>query len=141
MSSAASWLVAASAAVILALGSIHLLYTFRGRQLHPRDLAVLQAMSQSHLVLTRQTTVWRAWLGFNASHSLGAMFFGTLYLYLSLCRAHWLFDSTFLCGIGLAVIVVYAVLAHLYWFSIPRRGILLAGVMYGAGWLLSLLAS
>jgi hypothetical protein len=30
-------LVAASAAIILALGLVHLLFTFHGRKLHPRD--------------------------------------------------------------------------------------------------------
>ena len=33
----ASALIAASAAVIFGLGLIHLLYTFRGPKLHPRD--------------------------------------------------------------------------------------------------------
>jgi len=33
----ASALIAAGAAVIFGLGLIHLLYTFRGSKLHPRD--------------------------------------------------------------------------------------------------------
>jgi hypothetical protein len=53
-------------------------------------------MSQTHLVLTRQTTMWRAWIGFNASHSMGAVFFGLVYGYLALLHVELLFRSPFL---------------------------------------------
>jgi hypothetical protein len=37
MTDFAPWLVAAGAAILLLLGLVHLLYTFRGQKLHPRD--------------------------------------------------------------------------------------------------------
>ena len=55
-------LIAASAAVILALGALHLWYTFRGNKLHPRDPALRARLEQAPLVLTRQTTMWKAWM-------------------------------------------------------------------------------
>ena len=43
----ASLLVAASAAIVLVLGSLHLLYTFRGNKLEPREPGLRQTMEQS----------------------------------------------------------------------------------------------
>lgn len=60
----APFLVAASAAIVLLLGLVHLLYTFHGAKLHPRDATLMVAMRQVSPVLTRQTTMWKAWVGF-----------------------------------------------------------------------------
>jgi hypothetical protein len=87
-------------------------------------------MEQVPLVLTRQTTMWKAWVGFNASHSYGALLFGTVYGYLALVHSAVLFQSTFLLALGLVALVAYAFLGKRYWFSIPFRGILLATVFY-----------
>lgn len=126
----ASILLAASAAVILLLGLAHLLFTFRGPQLHPREAALEAAMKQVSPVLTRQTTMWKAWIGFNASHSTGAICFGLVYGYLALVHGDLLFRSPFLLLVGLAMLCAYVALARAYWFSIPRRGIGLATVLY-----------
>jgi len=133
MPSVAALLVAASAAVILALGAIHLLYTFHGSKLWPRDAAVIESMQQAPLVLTRQTTMWRAWVGFNASHSYGAIFFGLVYGYLALAAPKFLFASPFLCVVGLVLLLGYAYLGARYWFSVPFRGIVLSTALYAAG--------
>ena len=51
-------LMATSAFVILLLGSIHLLYTFRSNKLYPRDTHLERQMNLVSPVLTRQTTMW-----------------------------------------------------------------------------------
>ena len=56
----APWLVAASAAIILLLGLIHLLYTFHGPKLLPRDRELHVRMQEVSPVITRQTTMWKA---------------------------------------------------------------------------------
>lgn len=60
MNTIAPWLMAASSAVILLLGVIHLLYTFRGNKLHPRDAELETSMQAVSPVLTRETTMWKA---------------------------------------------------------------------------------
>jgi hypothetical protein len=125
-------LMAASAAIILLLGLLHLLYTFRGHKLHPRDPGLEARLREVSPVITRQTTMWKAWIGFNASHSFGAIFFGVVYGYLSLARATFLFGSPFLLSAGLLLLVGYAFLGQRYWFSVPFRGIVLATVLYAA---------
>src|SRR5437868_1564403 len=69
-------LMTASAGVILALGMIHLVYTFHGPKLAPRDPSVQEKMQQGSLVLSGEINVWKAWVGFNASHSFGLVLFG-----------------------------------------------------------------
>ena len=124
--------IAASAAVILLLGLVHLLYTFRGSKLHPRDPELIARMMTVSPVITRETTVWRAWIGFNASHSFGAILFGVVYAYLSLVHGSFLFGSPFLLSVGLLLLLGYAFLGQRYWFSVPFRGIVLATVLYAA---------
>ena len=130
MSALPSLLIAASATVIFALGALHLWYTFVGNKLHPRDADLRARLEQTSLVLTRETTMWKAWVGFNASHSYGALLFGAVYGYLALVHGAFLFQSWFLLALGLLLLVGYAILGRLYWFSVPFRGILLATAFY-----------
>jgi hypothetical protein len=128
--SLAQALMTASAAILFALALLHLVYTFWGPKLTPRDPALQEQMKQAPLVLTRETTMWKTWIGFNASHSLGGMLFGLIYGYLALCHPAFLFDSAFLLGLGLATLLAYAVLGKLYWFKVPFTGILLSLAAY-----------
>ena len=125
-------LLAASATVILLLGLIHLLYTFRGRKLHPRDAELEARLREVSPVITRETTMWKAWVGFNASHSFGAILFGLVYVYLSLVHGSFLFGSPFLLSVGFILLLGYAFLGLRYWFSVPFRGIVLATILYAA---------
>ncbi len=126
----ASSLMLASAAVMLFLGSVHLIYTFRGTKLHPRDPALRERMEAVSPGITRQTTMWKAWIGFNASHSASAMLFGLVYGHLAIVQAPMLFGSAFLLGLGAVFLAGFVVLGKKYWFSIPFRGIALASACY-----------
>ncbi|HEY6513200.1 MAG TPA: hypothetical protein VI032_14535 [Burkholderiaceae bacterium] len=126
-------LIVASAAIVFVLGTLHLVFTFSGRKLLPRDATLPAQMAGSALVLTRETTVWKAWIGFNASHSLGAMLFGAVYGHLALMQPVVLLGSPFLIAVGGALLLTYCWLARRYWFSVPFRGIVLASALYAAG--------
>lgn len=130
MNALAPSLLAASALIILALGSVHLLYTFRGNKLHPRDAALLARLQEVSPVISRETTMWKAWIGFNASHGYGAILFGLVYGYLALVHGPLLFGSPFLLSVGLLLLGGYAFLGKRYWFSVPFRGIVLAAALY-----------
>jgi hypothetical protein len=127
---AAAWLAVASAGLIFALGALHLVYTFCSDRFSPRDGELEQRMRSVSPVLTRQTTMWRAWIGFNASHSLGAMLFGLVYGYLGLRQPALLFGSPLLSLTGFAVLLSWLVLARRYWFRTPLAGIALATAAY-----------
>jgi hypothetical protein len=124
-------LIAACAGVILVLGLAHLLLTFHGSKLHPRDVELHAKLKQVSPVLTRETTMWRAWVGFNASHSYGAILFGAVYGYLAIAHSAFLFQSWYLLLLGLLFLSGYVVLGRLYWFRVPFRCMLLATVLYG----------
>jgi hypothetical protein len=137
MSTIASSLVAVSAAMILLLGLLHLLYTFYGPKLLPRDPELQTRMQQVSPVITSQTTMWKTWVGFNASHGLGLILFGTVYGYLALAHGDFLFRSLFLLSLGLIVLLGYVFLAKLYFFRIPFLGVLLSTFLYGLALIVS----
>jgi hypothetical protein len=132
-------LLTASAAIILFLGMAHLTYTFQGPKLRPRDTHLQTSMDQVSPVISRETTMWRAWVGFNASHSLGAILFGLVYGYLGLTSREFLWASPFLLVIGLLSLVGLVVLARRYWFTVPFLGIGAALICYVACLIASLL--
>jgi hypothetical protein len=80
-------------------------------------------MSQISPVITKETTMWRAWVGFNASHSMGLILFGLVFGYLALAHSQLLFQSPFLLAVGLAALVGFVVLCKLYFFRAPLIGI------------------
>ena len=123
-------LMTLSTLVLLTLGVLHLIYTFSGPKLMPRDPALQVRMSEVNLVITRQTTVWRAWIGFNASHSMGAILFGLVYGFLANAYPELLFNSPFLLVVGFAMLGGFAVLAKVYWFRIPFTGVVLSLISY-----------
>jgi hypothetical protein len=84
-------------------------------------------------VISRETTMWRVWVGFNATHSFGLILFGALYGYLAMRHGEFLFRSWFLLALGFALLLGYAVIARLYFFTAPFRGIVLAAVLYLLG--------
>ena len=130
MIDASQSLIAASAGIVFALGGIHLCCTFFGKAFSPRDAGLEARMKAVSPRLTQEITMWNAWIGFNASHSLGAMLFGALYAYMAIARPAVLFGSLFLLALGLAFLAALLALARVYWFRIPFRGILCATVAY-----------
>lgn len=87
MAMLSAYLIAASAIIVFCLGTLHLVLTFRGNKFWPRDKTLKTTLESAPIHLTPQTTFWKAWICFNATHSLGAMFFGTIYVYRSLFAA------------------------------------------------------
>ncbi|MEN3293864.1 MAG: hypothetical protein V7642_3117 [Burkholderiales bacterium] len=130
-------LIAASALVILVLAVLHLVFTYWGRRFHPRDAALEARMKEVSPLISRETTMWRAGIGFHASHSVGAILFSLVYMYLALEGKDFLFKSPFLLILGLAFLCTFVVLAKLYWFKVPFRGIVLASGLYAAALLIS----
>jgi hypothetical protein len=135
----ASVFIAASAAVAFLIGLLHLLYTFRGPKLHPRDPELTANMMTVSPVISRETTMWRAWIGFNASHSFCLILFGALYGYFAMYHSAFLFQSWFLLALDFILLLGYGILSKLYWFSGPFRLVVLAAVLYSLGIFINLL--
>ena len=129
---AAKILMVLSASIVLSLGVAHLVYTFWGPNLTPRDPALQISVSQISPVITNETTMWRAWVGFNASHSMGLILFGLVFGYLALAHGQLLFQSPFLLLVGFAMLGGFVVLCKIYFFSAPLRDISISLACYVA---------
>jgi len=126
-----------SASIIFALGVTHFVYTFWATTLTPRDPSLQISMSQISPVITKETTMWRAWVGFNASHSMGLILFGLVFGFLALAHGPLLFQSPFLLIVGLAMLVGFVVLSKMYFFSAPLVGVSVSLACYLASIVLS----
>jgi hypothetical protein len=113
----------------LVLGTIHLLYTFFTNKFSSRNAGLDEVMKKSFPVLTKQTTMWKAWIGFNASHSFGAMYIGFVNLFLALKYFSIIVNPIFLAA-NILTVLFYLWLGKKYWFSTPFKGILVAACCF-----------
>jgi len=122
------------------LGALHAVYTLLDlripRRLVPADPSVAHAMANSALRLSGgRTDMWRAWVGFNFSHSLGVLLVAGLALWAGFRI------KTLPVGIIPALTLigcVYLVIALLYWFRAPAIGVAVGTGCFAAAWVLSL---
>jgi hypothetical protein len=122
------------------LGLVHAVYTLadmaRPRRLVPADPAVIAAMSSSGLRLARGgTTMWRAWVGFNFSHSLGIAMFGVACIAVGLSLPSLALPKAALL-VPVAIGVTYVLLAIRYWFRNAAIGVAAGTLCLVIGWLL-----
>ena len=74
--------------------------------------------------------MWQAWIGFNASHSSGAIFIGMVNFYVT-CFYFAEFESDhFLPIFSIVTVGFYVWLAKKYWFRIPFMGIVFTLLCY-----------
>jgi hypothetical protein len=111
------------------LGSIHLIYTFFTNKFSTRNPQLEAEMKVSSPVLTNQTSMWKAWIGFNASHSIGAMYFGLINFSLAAIHAPFLFHPIFMV-LHICTVAFYLWLGIKYWFSIPLTGIAISSILF-----------
>ena len=125
--------------VFVLLGLLHALYTYldidRPRRLVPQDPAVARAMANSNLRLSGTgTTMWRAWVGFNFSHSIGVVLFGTICIGAGSVLGTIALPAWILFAL-VVIALMYLALGLLYWFRIPVVGILIAAACLLIAWL------
>ena len=125
------------------LGLLHAVYTLLDirdpRRIAPDDPLVMAAMQTSKIRLTRgQSTVWQGWVGFNLSHSLGALMLSAACFIVAASLRRFAFSPWILLALA-AISAVYLLLAVQYWFRIPILGTAIATACLAAAWLLYLL--
>jgi len=121
------------AALFGLLGTIHIVYTFFTKKFEARDAATSAAMKATSPVLTQRTSLWNAWIGFNASHGLGLLLFGATYLLLAVGHISLLRDSPTLTWLPVVGGAAYLALARRYWFLTPFIGIAIATACFLTG--------
>lgn len=126
-------LISAGAVITLIAGALHLGGTFLGPDLRPQDPALKARMKEVPLVDSSQTTMWKAWLGFNAILSLGLIFFGVLYGYLSTFHFQVLLQVPLVLWVGAVFLGSLVVIFQRYLYYLPAVVFATAFVLYLVG--------
>jgi len=140
LSSIVATLLILGGTVFGVLGGLHVLYTLLDvrdpRRLVPADPSVAQALAHSAVRLTGGgTDMWRAWVGFNFTHSLGLLLFAGLAIWAGTR------GNRVPAGIMPTLILiggVYLVLTLRYFYRSPAIGVAIGTGCFAAAWLLSL---
>lgn len=140
-------LMGLGAGIYLFLGLAHGLFTIQskptGGPMMPTDPAVLDAMQRTGglgMAPGIESNLYRAWIGFNLSHSLGIVVIAGLVLWLTIDDVGAALGQPWFVAIIVAVPVIYFALAQLYWFDQPRNMIALATALLWGGALVQLAA-
>lgn len=135
-----SGLVIAGGIILGLLGLAHLLITFvstpTGGPMTPLDPAVRQAMQRTGglgLAPGVRSTLWRAWIGFNLSHSIGVLLAAALIAVPAATDFDAALRSRIWLALALGLPPIYLVVSIKYWFSSPTRGIALAWLLITSG--------
>lgn len=122
----AQLLIIVGASVFLLLGSLHGALALRDlghpRAFAPPDPALRLAMQQSSIRLHPEINLWRAWMGFNLSHSLGLVLFGGAFLYVGVLAPEAYASSVLLEALAVGVAAIYLLLSVKFFFSRPVAG-------------------
>lgn len=127
----------AGAAIFLVLGSLHLYYTFFTNKFLAKNEEAVVEMKNTHPRITRETTMWKAWIGFNASHSAGAMFIGAINILLAARHFVLLQSSSVLMALTIVASLFYLWLGKKYWFRIPFIGVLIPTLLFITSFIIS----
>lgn len=119
-------LVIAGASIFLILGVLHGVLTLQDlshpRTFTPPDVQLRQAMQKSSIAIHPQTNLWKAWLGFNLSHSLGLVVFGGTFLVIGFFYFPLFAQTLWIQSCALLVAAAYLILSLTFWFSKPAIG-------------------
>lgn len=117
----AKYLWIAGSLPCIILGTIHLLYTFFTNKFSSRNKSLNEEMKISFPILTKEISMWNAWIGFNGSHSSGIIYIGLMNLFVAVWYPFFLQNPVFL-SFNIITALFYLWLAKKYWFRIPLTG-------------------
>lgn len=119
-------LVIIGSSIFLLLGVLHGALALQDiqnpRTFTPLDDSLRQAMQESSIAIHPQANLWKAWLGFNLSHSLGLILFGSVFLFISLFYFPIFAQTLIVKSCSLIFATIYFVLSIQFWFSKPAIG-------------------
>jgi hypothetical protein len=120
-----AFIIIASSIFVL-LGLVHGVLTLKDisnpSTFTPLDAELREAMQKSAIAIHPNTNLWRAWLGFNLSHSLGIIFFGSAFLYIGIYQPSLFTNYLILQVCAIVVSAIYVVLSVKFWFINPAIG-------------------
>lgn len=134
------YLFVAGAVPFLILGAAHAFATpwtpEQSKGLSPADPAVRNEMVRTTLLLTRRTTLWLTWVGFNLSHGLGLVLFGTVVLLIGRSEAVFAREAAVFLPLAVVVSAAYLILGVKFWFRTPIAGVAVSLALFLGSWVL-----
>ena len=138
MAELSRYLFLAGACPLILLGAAHVFatphHTDDRKGLSPSDPQLAESMRQATLQLTRRTDMWRAWVGFNLSHGLGALVFGSFVVFIGRDQTTFAAEAHLFVPFAALASAAYLVLALRYWFRIPIIGCAISVGCFLASW-------
>jgi hypothetical protein len=134
------YLFVAGGLVLLLLGAVHVVLTPQRpgerKGLSPVEPAVADSMARARVHLSDRMDMWRAWVGFNLSHSLGVSLLGLTVLLVGRTPASFADNAAVFLPLAVIVSFAYLGLAVVYWFRGPVIGVGLAAALFTCAWTL-----
>lgn len=116
-------LVIIASLIFVLLGGFHGFLTLKDlinpTAFTPTDPALREAMQQSRIALHPGVNLWKAWIGFNVTHSLSLIFFGAPFLYFGIVKPNIFMSSVILQAIAVLVSAIYVILCIKFFFLTP----------------------
>ncbi|WP_461040391.1 LIC_13387 family protein [Spirosoma harenae] len=119
----AKYLWEIGALIFAFLGSMHLYLTFLTNAFSSKNEKMVDEMKISSPILSPKINMWKAWIGFNGSHSSGVMFIGIVNFYLAVRYFSVLQSDHFFFLSNILTVGFYVWVARKYWFNIPFTGV------------------
>ena len=91
-------------------------------------------MTRATLLLTRRISLWQAWVGFNFSHSLGAVLFGAAVVVVGRSEASFQSQAHVFLPFAVVVASTYLAIGIRYWFVKPITGIAISTACFVMAW-------
>lgn len=133
-------LAIAGASIFLLLGLAHAVFTFQSTPergpMMPTNPVISEAMQIPcglGLAPDIRTTLYRAWIGFNLSHSLGVITVAGVLIAQIATDFGAAVDEVWFLVLVAAAPLVYLMLAIKFWFDQPRNAIALATALVWVG--------
>lgn len=124
--------------IVGTLGTIHLIYTFFTNRFLPVQKNVMEEMRNASPNLSTDLSMWKAWIGFNASHSAGLIFIAVVNCFLVLKHFSIVQKSHFYFLFNIVTIAFYVFLAKKYWFTPPLVGGSIALLSFTVAYILTI---
>ncbi len=125
--------------IIAVLGSMDLYYTFFTNKFSSRNEKMIEEMKSSSPILTKEITMWKAWISFNATHSSGIIFIGVINFYLAVNYFAVMQSDHFFFLFNIFTLGFYVWLGKKYWFKIPLTGALMTFVCFIGSYILTII--
>ncbi len=129
-------LLVTGCAIFGIFGGLHFVYVLATNKFDVIDRDLVKSMKVSNPVITKETSLWQAWIGINYSHSLGLLWISFIYIPLIIGHFEVLQNNMWLTLLLPVSALCYAILSKKYWFTAPFVGSVLAFVCFAAGFYL-----